>query len=171
MTFAEILMLATVGIVAFPLWSWYNPTAWGLGLSYLVCRGAWWLFGLSLSSGLCLLLDLTVIALIYAKQPAYDLYPYKTRGDQAKAFWLELSLWDRIVLGLFPFVWVGYFAPLSEYHAWWWGYWTSMAQLAAAGIESLTLFFSTRAAMRVPPVDPPSGLLFNYPGRRLVGDG
>lgn len=171
MTFAEILMLATVAIVAFPLWSWHNPTAWGLALSYLVCRGAWWLFGLSLSASLCLLLDLTVIALIYAKQPVCDLFPYTTGGEQAKALWLERSICDRIILALFPLVWIGYFAPMSEYHAWWWGYWISLAQLVAAGIESFTLFFSARAAMRDSAPEPPSSGFLFAPGRGSRGYG
>lgn len=169
MTFAETLMLAVVIAMAFPLWSWRNPTALGLALSYGAVRVAWYGFGIAFSSWLSLLLDLTVIAFIYAKPPAHDCFPYHDAKEQLRAFWCELSIWDRIVLAIFPLAWAGYFAPLSDYQQWHLLYWLAMAQFVAAGAESVQRYFAARTAKRAFVPEPPSSGLLILPGRECRG--
>ncbi len=133
-------MLAAV--VAVGICARRNPTAVALAVSYFFLQAAWLLAGTT--PRLSFLVDLSVIALIIGKPPARDCYPYKSWLDQLFTFWCEKSLWDRLVLAIFPLMWCAYLLP--PYYAWFALYWLFMAQLFAAGGEVLQHRLHARAA-------------------------
>lgn len=159
MSNAELVYGAVVLFVGVPAARW-NFTAAALVLVYAFMTISYYAFHAVYSTGFCVLADITVMAVIYAKQPARDLFPYEGWRDQLAALWLEKSFWDRIVLALFPVGWIFYAFAASP---WWPLYWISLAQLLAAGLESLETYRNTRTAKRASAPDPP-GFLFS-PGR------
>lgn len=145
MSFPDYLLLAVVLLVGVPA-ATRNATAVGLVASYFAAQGLWYFTGLVFSPKLSLLIDLSVIAVIYCKRPAYDCWPYRDWRLQLCAIWLERSYWDRIVLAAFPPMWAVYFLPLSASTAFWSLYWLAIAQFIAAGGEVVQSYLSARSA-------------------------
>lgn len=153
---AELLYAAVVVLVGLPA-AFRNWTAAALVLSYVFMQGSYYGLGIVYPPIVSFLVDLTVIAVIYAKWPCCDLFPYRTLRAQFMACWLERSFWDRVVLVLFPVGWACYAWSADP---WWSLYWISLAQLLAAGMEAFETYRS-RTAKRVTAPDPP-GSLFMY---------
>jgi hypothetical protein len=144
MTPPEILMLCVV-LLTLPAAA-RNLTAAGLVASYALGTGAWLLTHQVFSLRVCLLIDMTVLAAIYAKRPAFDCRPYEHEFHRLCAFWLELSYWDRIVVACFGGMWLSYALPLSDSTSWWALFYLALAQFAAAGMESLQDYLAVRSA-------------------------
>lgn len=179
MTTPEIIFLALVIVLGVPA-SLRNPTAVGLALAFLAVPAMWHLttWGKALLEDdfwrvyVSLILDSMVVAIIYMKPPAFDLYPYATQRDYLRAaFWFELSYWDRIVLGIYPFVWFTYVASVSEHARWWTLYWCALAQLLAATGESAENFLKRRKANAANkgPDNPSPGAMLSWAGMRGYG--
>ena len=158
MSWPEVLIHAVVLLVGFPA-ATRNATAAALCLSWLFGQSIWWITGDNLPLRYYLLADLTVLAVIYMKTPARDLFPYRSFSHQLAAFWLERSMSDRIVLGIFPIMWALYALPVSEYHRWWGLYWLCIAQFIAAAHEALQPYFAARKANAGKQPDSPSARL------------
>lgn len=157
MTGPEILML--VAVILCGLAALWNVTAGALVASYVIARGTYWFTGEPLGTVACIYVDLAVISIIYMKPPAHDCLPYRSRWHQLACFWLEKSLWDRVVILCFPLMWAAY-ALISggSWLQWWVMYWAAMAQFVAAFIEAAENFRSRRAANAedAGPLDAPS---------------
>ena len=120
-----------------------NWTAVALVLCYCFMQGSYYGLGITYPAGISMLADLTVVAIIYCKQPVCDLMPYTTWQAQLVACWLERSLWDRLIIALFPVGWV-FYAFAGD--PWWPLYFISLAQFVAAGFEAFENFQSARSA-------------------------
>lgn len=155
MSNAELIYAAVVVFIGLPAML-KNWTAAALVLCYCFMQGSYYGIGIVYPPIVGVLADLTVIALIYAKQPAHDLWPYRGRKYWLAAWWLERSFWDRVILALFPVGWIFYAFARDP---WWPLYWVSLAQLLAAGYEALEAFHTTRTAKRALTPDP-SGFEF-----------
>lgn len=145
MSFPDYLLLAVVlliGVFASPR----NMTAAALTASYFAVQGVWLATGAVFDTRITLLIDLTVIAAIYCKLPAHECWPYRDRQHQFCSLWLERSIWDRVVLSIFPVAWAVYFLPLATSTAFWYLYWLAIAQFVAAGGEALQSYLSARTA-------------------------
>lgn len=158
MTTPEIIFLCVVLLVGVPA-MWRNATAAALVLSWTVGQMVWVVSGDSLPLKVYLLCDLTVLAIIYCKPEARGYFPYRDLRHQLSQAWFERSLWDRVVIAIFPLMWATYAMPISDYHRWWALYYLCLAQFLAAGAESL---ISRRAAntSEKPSDHPSSGLKF-----------
>ncbi len=163
MSNAELIYAAVVLFAGIPAARW-NWTAAALVTSYTFMQGSYYGLGATYPVVVSVLADLTVIAAIYCKRPAVDLFPYPDWKAQAAALWLELSYWDRLVIGLFPVGWVFYIVASNP---WWPLFWVSIAQLLAASYEGLEAFHSTRTAKRAIAPEPPSSGFHLVPGRSL----
>lgn len=141
MSFPDALLLAMASALA--LTCWWNVTAGALAAQYFFLRGIWWAFGIEFPTDVQFIVDLTVVAAIYAKPPACYV-PYRGTWHQVRALWDEKTLWDRVVLSCFPVMWMGYQA--SGNLQWWILYWAAIAQYVAAGSESLQSYLSSRSA-------------------------
>jgi hypothetical protein len=137
---------------------WRNPTAAALVLS--------WAFGfliyLKTGNGLALkfyfMADIAVIAAIYiCKHEERNLRPYRNAWHQLQCFLLERSLWDRIVLCIFPLAWIAYIANIDAYYRYWTLWVLAVAQFLAAGGEALHSWIDGRKAnASISPPEPPS---------------
>lgn len=166
MSNAELIYAAVVVFIGLPA-ALRNWTAAALVLSYAFMQGSWYGFHLAYPVSVSVLADVTVIMMIYAKQPACDLYPYRSRREQLAAFWLERSFWDRLIIAMFPVGWVFYLSSSP----WWPLYWVSLAQLLAAALEAFEKYRSTRTAKRASAPDHPSSGFLYAPGRENRGYG
>jgi hypothetical protein len=156
-SFAEQLMLAVV--LALGLFAgWSNATAGALFVAYWVVMGAYWGWGIVFPTSVGFLFDVTVLAVIYCKRPAFECFPYHSLPDQFCSLWLERSYWDRLVIALFPISWLTYVVPFGN-AAWWILYIVALGQYLAAGAETLQAYLSTRTAKRASPPDPPGFML------------
>lgn len=152
----EILLLA-VALATIPAAS-RNFTALALVASYALYEGAWWLTHVTFPAFLCILIDATVIAAIYCKEPAFDCWPYRGWRHQLCSAWTEKSLWDRIVIAIFPAMWLVYALP--PYLQWHSLYWLTMAQFVAANGEALQSYFHNRSAKSGEPRPDFTGMSF-----------
>lgn len=178
MTFPDYLYLAVVLLVGVPAavrvagGRLYlgNATAAALVASYVAAQGLWLATGLAFEARISLLIDLTVIAAIYCKAPAHDCWPYQDWGHQLCAAWFERSLWDRIVIVIFPAMWLVYLSPLSPNAAFYGLYWLAIAQFLAAGGEALQPYLNARSAKAGSAPDSSAGLEFSWSrGRERYG--
>jgi hypothetical protein len=142
-TFHEVLLLL-VAAATIPA-AMRNFTALALVASYAVYQSGWLLTQRAFDPLLCVVIDATVIAAIYCKDPAHDCWPYRDWRHQLGSAWLEKSLWDRIVIAVFPLMWAAYFLPLPAYLEWHSLYWLTMAQFVAANGEALHLLHNRSA--------------------------
>lgn len=126
-----------------------NASAAALVVSYFAAQGLWLATGLAFEPRISLLVDLTVIGVIYCKAPAQDCWPYADWREQLCAAWFERSVWDRLILALFPCMWAVYFLPIPYDQQWWSLYWCAIAQFIAAGGESLQSYLNARSAKAV----------------------
>lgn len=165
MSNAELVYAAVVLFIGVPAML-RNWTAAALVLCYCFMQGSYYGLGIVYPANVSFLADCTVIAMIYAKPPACDFYPYESWRHQIVACWLERSFWDRVIISLFPVGWIFYALAAAP---WWPLYWISLAQLLAAASEAFETYRTTRTAKRVSAPDPPG--FFFAPGRDFRGYG
>jgi hypothetical protein len=139
---AELVYLAVVLLVGLPS-ALRNWTAAALVLCYFFMQGSYYGLGITYPRPVSVLADVTVMLLIYAKQPVCDLTPYKNWKGWLAAWWLERSFWDRVILTLFPVGWC-FYAIASE--PWWPLYVVSLAQFIAAALDAFETYRSSRSA-------------------------
>lgn len=164
MSSAEIIFLAVVVLAGIPA-ARLNVTAVGLVGAYALTQGLWYFtgWGHALLShpqyriAAWIILDMTVIAIIFIKYPAFDCWPYHNRREQFRAFWCERSHADRVVLVGFALAQFCYFGLTDEWLRWWALYWISLGQFIAAGMESFGEFKARSAKARSAPDAPSSG--------------
>ncbi len=115
MTAPEIIIaaVATVSLIA----GRWNATATFLALEWMASETIWLITDDNLPIGAFWLMDLTVLALIYARTPL-PIESYATGRKQATAFWRELGRSDRVVVAIFGAMWVVYAVPMSDWPRW-----------------------------------------------------
>lgn len=155
MSTTELGMWAVALAIGVPS-AWRNPTAAALVLSFVFSNLVYVFTGNGLAVEAYLFPDIAVIAIIFCKKNHRD-YPLQG-GDwhQLKCLWLERSPADRIVLSIFPLMWIGYVADVDPYYKYWALYWLAIIQFLAAGVEGfLKLTRRARAASETlaPPGD------------------
>jgi hypothetical protein len=131
----ELVMWATVLGVGIPS-AWRNPTAGALVVAWFAGQAAYLATGDSLPLDFYLFPDLLVLAVIFSKQEACNLAPYRNAWHQLKCVLLERSVADRIVVLIFPLMWLLYCLPMPDWHKWWALYFLALAQFFAAGTEA-----------------------------------
>lgn len=131
MSLPHIIMWAVVLVVGVPS-AWWNPTAGALVLCWVVSEGIFALTGNNLAVAYYIYPDMLVLAVIFAKA-SRRCVPEAPLGDILYDAWCT----DRIVLLIFPFMWVSYVAALHPYYTWWALYYLAIAQFLAAGWEAL----------------------------------
>jgi hypothetical protein len=161
MTTPEIVIMAIVTVVGIPA-AMRNPTAAALVMSWLAGEAIYLVTGNSLPTDFYLFPDIFVLAVIMAKQEVCNLRPYRGAWHQLKCMVLERSPADRIIMLIFPVMWVLYAAPVHPFYKWWALYYLVIAQLAAAGYEAFVT--GNRDADAVEPSGRSGPLLFVFPG-------
>ena len=163
MTPQELVLLAVVAVVGIPS-AWRNPTAAALVLAWIVSKIIYLTTGNGLAVEYYLIPDIAVIATIFCKQEHCNLAPYGGDWHQLKCIFLERSPQDRVVLAIFPAMWVLYVAPLHPFYVWH-GLWLgAIVQFLAAGAESVSLYRREADAVNSLP-EHPGDLLIAYRGR------
>lgn len=177
MSQSELIFLAVVVVVALAS-AWRNLTAAAMVAVYAGVQGSYYATGETLAVRELLGLDMAVIAAIYCKPERPDpwcrepdLVRFRSTWRHVAAFWLEKSVWDRIVLAIFPAVWTVYVTAPTDRFQWWMLYFLSLAQLIAAGIEPFAHNLSPREAKRGHPETPdlPPGAEYAIAGMRGYG--
>lgn len=158
MTTPEIILLCVVLGIGCPA-AMRNLTSLALVASYGFGMGIWLATGLGLPTGIMFLADVTVLMVIYCKPEAHECFPYTGLGHQLCSLWLERSVWDRVVIGCFPVMWIAYaFAPPFEL---WWTCWVlSIFQFFAAAGEPLSDWRTAKRQNRQDESHSTSGLMF-----------
>lgn len=134
---AAIIMWAVVFFIGVPA-AWRNPTAAALSISWILGEIIFLNTGNPLPTRFYLIPDLFVLAVIIAKPEPCDLRPYMNAWHQAKCMVLERAPADRVVMLIFPVMWIIYASDLSA-PAKWYGLWAlCIVQFLAAGFEALT---------------------------------
>lgn len=134
MTLPEVIFLVAVILVGIPA-ARFNLTAVGLVASYGISQLYYWATGDGLTIPALLLADYTVIVLITAKPDAVDC-PYTGIVAQICALWGERSREDKLILLIFPLVWLLYAIDISAFYQWWALWWLALLQLLIAAHES-----------------------------------
>lgn len=140
MTTPAIIMWAVV--IAVGLFAaWRNPTALALVISWAFGEYIYLSTGDSLPVALYAYPDIAVLAVIAAKA--------------------ERSAADRVVILIFPVMWVLYIisdATLHPYFKWFALWFLAIAQLVAVGLESLFTYRRASKAVSDTPAPPPGDL-------------
>lgn len=141
MSIPELILTTVVLVVGLPA-AWKNPTAGALVLCWVFAETLYLFTGNGMSVQYYLFPDLFVIAVIFSKPAVYCINHTEHIWDLIKCAILELSVPDRIVLAMFPILWLVYTSDVSPYHQYWLMWWLSIAQFIAAGFEGfIKLFF------------------------------
>lgn len=130
-----------------------NLTALALSLSWFAGYGFYLATGEGMSGTFLWLVDVTVIAAIFAKDEWAICAPYAGLRHQLRATWWERSPWDRAVLAIFPVAWIFYVLPISPFAEYWALYYLALAQFALAGWESLHPWLRQRPMPRAETTD------------------
>lgn len=162
MSFPHMLMWATVLAVGV-LSAWRNPTAGALVLSWIVVEAIFVATGNNLAVEYYIFPDIFVLAVIFAKPRYHPCEHYLGTWHQIKCLLLERTPSDRVVMLIYPCMWVVYVADIHPYYAWWGLYALVLAQFFAAAWESLQLIRRDADAVDRLPVTP-GDLLVAYPG-------
>lgn len=117
--------------------SWKNPTAGALVLCWVVSKTIFLVSGNGLATDYYIFPDLFVLAIIFAKPEICTFRPYQNTWDQFKCIFLERSVPDRIVMLIFPVMWVIYYSNIHSYYQWWSLWMLSIIQFLAAGWEGI----------------------------------
>ncbi len=136
-----------------------NATAIALVATWLVCRVIYE------KAGHCplqaqIISDMIVIAAMFVKEDWVN-YAYRNGWHQLACMWTERTPWDRVILALFPVMWLNYFPILSTTPQCWtlWG--IGLIQLGLAGHEAFHQWRKTRANSSLADApEHPSGTLF-----------
>lgn len=126
--FAAIVILCAVV-------AWRNWTVVAMVASWGVLQAAW-LMTREWSPMLELICDYAVLIAIFVKEER-DCDPYKSVWHQLACIVTRRSPCDRVVMLLFPLMWVLYVSPVDPYYRWWGLWWLSAIQYLAAGYEGL----------------------------------
>jgi hypothetical protein len=160
-TIPELVMWATVLFVGIPS-AWRNPTAAALVMAWFAGQAFYLVTGNNLPTEFYPFTDIFVLAVIFSKPEICNLAPYRSVPHQMICIVLERSHADRIVMLIFPLMWLAYAADIGEFSRWYalWG--LCLVQFAAAGIEA---FHSRRRyADADDRPDEPGALLIAYQG-------
>lgn len=144
MSTPEAIFLAVVMSVGLAS-AFYNTTSAGLVASYFLSYLAYKITGEGMPIPAMLLADYLVIVLIAAKPDAHEC-PYTTRLAQFCALWGERTREDKIILGIFPFVWFLYFVEIAAFYRWWALWWLALFQFLIAGWEGYSVWQQRHAA-------------------------
>lgn len=157
MTEAQYLMLAVAALSGLA-WRW-NATAAALAFSYFASQACWLITGVC-DVGALFMIDLTVVTLIFCKAtarcPDED---WLTAREHFRCMIDALTRGDRIVLLIFPLVWVAYVARIGAYEQWYLLWALAMLQFVAAGVDALHEWRKAKAP-KSEPDSPSSGLQF-----------
>jgi hypothetical protein len=156
MTLPHIIMWAVIVLVGIPS-AWRNPTSAALVLCWIIGETVFVLTGDSLPVRFYAYPDIFVIAVIMAKPEYCNRRPYRSVWHQLQCILLERSPADRVVLLIFPAMWVVYLlsdAALHPYYRWFALWFLVIVQILAAGVEALPLLHRHKAVSAKP--DAPS---------------
>jgi hypothetical protein len=128
------LIVALVGLPS----AWRNPTAAALVLSWSASEVWFLLTGDNLRLQFYVFPDSVVLAIILAKPEYNPCEFYRGTLHQLACVVTERTPPDRIVMAIFPVMWMVYVSDLDAYHKWWLLYLLVVAQFAAAGLEALS---------------------------------
>lgn len=156
--------VASVGLVAFL--TGRNWTAGALVVAWLAAQFVYLVTGDNLPVHFYLYPDLFVLGVIMAKAEAFDCRPYRGTWHQLKCVLLERSVADRIVMLIFPVQWMLYVSALHPFYVWYALWALTIAQFAAASIES---FLTYRRARAVTDLSDTSGGQFQFAWVRGYG--
>jgi hypothetical protein len=140
-------VVAVAGLFA----SWLNPTAAALVISWLAGTVVYWITGNNLPIEFYLYPDIFVIAVIFAKREGCNLRPYRSTWHQLACVLLERSPMDRVVMLVFPVMWVIYGLSIPVYNKWYCLWALVLVQFAAAIYEAFVVY--TRNADAVDETD------------------
>lgn len=139
MTTPEIVILAVVVYVGLGT-SLLNPTSAALTLAWIAGQIYYWWTGDSVPTEFYLYPDIFVLAVIMAKREDCNLSPYRSEWHRLACLLLERSPADRIVMMIFPVMWVIYVLPIHDYYKFWSLYYLVLAQFFAAGHEGIARY-------------------------------
>lgn len=168
MDFSQKALLLVVVLVLLPA-AFKNFTAFALLLVYALLQLLWFTSSQQqeLPRFALWLTDITVLAMLYMKQPAYDCFPYPSRWAQLFAMWLERSWCDRVVIACFvAAIWPAYIW-LEGATYYWVLFWATLAQYLAAACEALLSWRSAKApveADRPPSTSAPTSFSWGWAG-------
>lgn len=169
MSTPAIIMWAVVMLIGVPA-GWRNPTAAALVLSWIFGEVVAMVTGNNLPVEYYLYPDLFVLAVIMIKPERCNLRPCRSILAQLKCILLERSLADRIIMLIFPAMWVIYTIQSPYYK--WWALWTlAIIQFLAAGAEALchSSIIRRHAEVTDRPSDNPDALLVAHHGGGKFG--
>lgn len=139
MTTPELVILAIVVVIGIPSATW-NPTAAALVISWIVGEVVYLITGNNLPTTIYLFPDFFVLAVIMAKAEAFDCRPYRGTWHQLRCILLERSGADRVVMAIFPVMWLLYVADIHPFYKWYALWSLTIAQFLAVGWESIAQF-------------------------------
>lgn len=145
MSWPHIAIYAVAGCIGLPA-MFRNPTAAGLVLSWMLGEVTWMMTGNNLPLSVYFMADVAVITIIYAKM-IWRVGPktYPSAWLHFKCFILDLTVCDRIIVGIFLLgAWPAYVIELDPYYKWWLLYWLTVAQFVLAGAEALSSWLRRR---------------------------
>jgi hypothetical protein len=144
-------MVSVVLAVAIGFFIRPTATAAALVLSWVIGEAVYLITGNNIPLNFYLFCDISVIGVIYAK-PRYRPCPsFDGALHQLRCLILERCPTDRVVLAIFPLMWVAYAAEISAYAKWWSLWWLVLAQFAAAAWEVISLERRDADAANCPP--------------------
>lgn len=153
MSWEEVVFHIVVFCVGVPS-MWRNPTAIALVAAWALGQAAWWLTGENLPLRLYVITDLMVVAVIFCKPDAMDCWPYDGLRSQLVALLKERCAGDRVVVTIFPLMWLTYALQMDDYYRYWILWWLAIVQFLAAGWEAFSITLRRRrkaSATETPP--------------------
>lgn len=158
MSWPSLVMYAAVLLVGVPA-MWYNPTAFGLVISWSMAQGLWYMTGDNLPLDFYFIADLTVIAIIYAKTVSRCAGKvYRDGWHQLRCMVFDLTPWDRAIVALFVLgAWPLYILDIGAWEKWFglWG--ITVFQFLLAGAEAAHSWREAKRAGLADPDIPSSG--------------
>jgi hypothetical protein len=115
-----------------------NPTAAALVGAWAVTKAIYLFTGNGLATDFYVFPDIAVIAIIYAKAIVRaGPKDYPTITAQLRSLATDLTVWDRLIVGLFLLgAWPIYVSTLHPYYQWWALFYIAILQFMLAGAES-----------------------------------
>lgn len=157
MSLPAIIMWVVVLAIGIPS-AWTNPTAAALVICWIFGEAIYVLTGDSLPVEYYAYPDIFVLAVILAK-PEHCRHEARGAWQWLKCILLERSPADRVVMLIFPVMWIAYVSDMGARDKWFllWG--LTIAQFLAAGWESLAKSIRRRAENATPSPDVHGSLL------------
>jgi len=156
MSWPELLMLGVVLAVGVPA-AFRNPTAAALVAAWAFAQGVWLATGDNLPLRAYIVTDIAVLAVIYCKRLRWR-GPYRNWWHRLQSILLEPNGWDRVVILIFPVMWMLYIVSMNERAKWFALFWLAIAQFLAAGGGALQSWLIARKANaeQPPATGPPA---------------